>query len=99
MSLAGDQPIFQHQNGCSSRDPWDPRPRDGFLSWDDYFMAVAFLSAQRSKDPAKQVLSPVLGTPMRSMVPWLCRLAQSHLRLHACEGRAYQRQPGRAMRG
>jgi dCMP deaminase len=25
------------------------------LSWDDYFMAVAFLSAQRSKDPNKQV--------------------------------------------
>ena len=24
------------------------------LSWDDYFMAVAFLSAQRSKDPVKQ---------------------------------------------
>ena len=28
-----------------------------FLSWDDYFMAVAFLSAQRSKDPNKQVTS------------------------------------------
>lgn len=27
-----------------------------YLSWDDYFMAVAFLSAQRSKDPNKQVL-------------------------------------------
>jgi deoxycytidylate deaminase len=26
-----------------------------YLSWDDYFMAVAFLSSQRSKDPAKQV--------------------------------------------
>jgi hypothetical protein len=25
------------------------------LVWDDYFMAVAFLSAQRSKDPNKQV--------------------------------------------
>lgn len=25
-----------------------------YLSWDDYFMAVAFLSAQRSKDPNKQ---------------------------------------------
>ncbi len=29
-----------------------------FLSWDDYFMAVAFLSAQRSKDPNKQVRDP-----------------------------------------
>lgn len=25
------------------------------LSWDDYFMSVAFLSAQRSKDPSTQV--------------------------------------------
>lgn len=29
--------------------------REGALSWDDYFMALAFLSAQRSKDPYKQV--------------------------------------------
>ncbi|KAF6257623.1 cytidine deaminase-like protein [Scenedesmus sp. NREL 46B-D3] len=26
-----------------------------YLCWDDYFMAVAFLSAERSKDPNKQV--------------------------------------------
>ena len=26
-----------------------------YLHWDDYFMAVAFLSAERSKDPSKQV--------------------------------------------
>ena len=37
------------------RDPYDPRPRSDYLSWDDYFMAVAFLSSQRSKDPNKQV--------------------------------------------
>ncbi|MEW5307253.1 MAG: hypothetical protein WDW36_009661 [Sanguina aurantia] len=36
-------------------DPFDPSPRSGYLSWDDYFMAVAFLSSQRSKDPNKQV--------------------------------------------
>ncbi|KAL4857703.1 Deoxycytidylate deaminase [Chlorella vulgaris] len=36
-------------------DPYDPSPRAGHLVWDDYFMAVAFLSAQRSKDPNKQV--------------------------------------------
>lgn len=29
--------------------------RGDYLSWDDYFMAVAFLSAQRSKDPSTQV--------------------------------------------
>ena len=36
-------------------DPSDPRPRDEYLSWDDYLMSVAALSAQRSKDPNKQV--------------------------------------------
>lgn len=29
--------------------------RQGYLSWDEYFMAVAVLSAQRSKDPSTQV--------------------------------------------
>jgi dCMP deaminase len=32
-------------NGCRKR----------YLSWDDYFMSVAFLTAQRSKDPNTQV--------------------------------------------
>ena len=36
-------------------DPYDPAGRETYLSWDDYFMSVAFLSAQRSKDPNKQV--------------------------------------------
>jgi dCMP deaminase len=30
-------------------------PRENPLSWDDYFMSVAFLSAMRSKDPSTQV--------------------------------------------
>ena len=29
--------------------------RQDYLEWSDYFMAVAFLSAQRSKDPSSQV--------------------------------------------
>jgi dCMP deaminase len=29
--------------------------RSGYLSWDEYFMGVALLSAQRSKDPNTQV--------------------------------------------
>lgn len=29
--------------------------REGYLSWDDYFMSVALLSAKRSKDPNTQV--------------------------------------------
>ncbi len=31
------------------------RKRTDYLSWDEYFMAVALLSAQRSKDPNTQV--------------------------------------------
>ena len=31
------------------------KKRTDYLNWDDYFMAVAFLSAQRSKDPKSQV--------------------------------------------
>ena len=33
-----------------------PLPPTVCLNWDEYFMAVAFLSAQRSKDPHSQVL-------------------------------------------
>ncbi len=29
--------------------------RAGYISWDDYFMGIAVLSAHRSKDPARQV--------------------------------------------
>ena len=31
------------------------RSRDEVLSWDEYFMSVALLAAQRSKDPSTQV--------------------------------------------
>lgn len=43
------------QSALPKRDPYNVEPRQGYLSWDDYFMSVAFLSAQRSKDPNKQV--------------------------------------------
>ncbi|XP_057971668.1 uncharacterized protein LOC131160245 [Malania oleifera] len=39
----------------SSQSPFDPTKRKRYLSWDDYFMAIAFLSAERSKDPNRQV--------------------------------------------
>ncbi|CAN6313783.1 unnamed protein product [Urochloa humidicola] len=35
--------------------PFDPTKRERYISWDDYFMAIAFLSAERSKDPNRQV--------------------------------------------
>ncbi|CAI9267307.1 unnamed protein product [Lactuca saligna] len=43
------------QSNSSSIDPYSPSKRNGYLSWDDYFMAIAFLSAERSKDPYRQV--------------------------------------------
>lgn len=36
--------------------------RDGYLSWDEYFMAIAILSAQRSKDPSTQVGACIANT-------------------------------------
>ncbi|MCG6930832.1 MAG: dCMP deaminase family protein [Desulfofustis sp.] len=33
----------------------DTKKRSDYLSWDEYFMAVALLSAERSKDPSTQV--------------------------------------------
>ena len=29
--------------------------REGYINWDEYFMGIALLSAQRSKDPNSQV--------------------------------------------
>lgn len=30
--------------------------REDYISWEDYFMATAFLAARRSKDPSSQVI-------------------------------------------
>ncbi|KAL6614450.1 hypothetical protein ACP70R_036720 [Stipagrostis hirtigluma subsp. patula] len=37
-----------------AQSPFDSTKRKGYISWDDYFMAIAFLSAERSKDPNRQ---------------------------------------------
>ena len=36
--------------------------RTDYLDWNEYFMAVAFLSAQRSKDPSSQVGACIVNT-------------------------------------
>lgn len=36
--------------------------RTDYLSWDAYFMGIALLSAQRSKDPGTQVGACIVGT-------------------------------------
>uniref|UniRef100_A0A4W5NS29 dCMP deaminase n=1 Tax=Hucho hucho TaxID=62062 RepID=A0A4W5NS29_9TELE len=42
-------------NGTPASDPAQTKKREDYLEWPEYFMAVAFLSAQRSKDPSSQV--------------------------------------------
>ncbi len=39
--------------------------REDYLSWDEYFMAIAKLSAMRSKDPSTQVGACVVGDDNR----------------------------------
>ncbi len=44
-----------NNNNSTEKPAQTTSKREDYLSWDDYFMAVAFLSAQRSKDPSTQV--------------------------------------------
>ncbi len=39
--------------------------REGYISWDEYFMGVAMLTAQRSKDPSTQVGACIVGYDQR----------------------------------
>jgi dCMP deaminase len=39
--------------------------RTDYLSWDDYFMAISFLTAQRSKDPNTQVGACIVDADKR----------------------------------
>lgn len=36
--------------------------REGYISWDEYFMGIALLSAKRSKDPSTQVGACIVST-------------------------------------
>ncbi|CAB9529455.1 Deoxycytidylate deaminase [Seminavis robusta] len=42
--------------------------RTNYLSWDDYFMAMAFLTAQRSKDPNTQVGACIVASSDQRIV-------------------------------
>ena len=48
--------------GKRRSDPYDPRPRSDYLSWDDYFMAVAFLSSQRYVESTSRRPALIGGT-------------------------------------
>jgi dCMP deaminase len=54
-------PDTTHSNGAKTAfeenepDGSQAKKREDYISWDDYFMGVSILSAQRSKDPNTQV--------------------------------------------
>ena len=39
--------------------------REDYLSWDEYFMGIATLSAMRSKDPSTQVGACIVNSDKR----------------------------------
>jgi len=41
------------------------QPREDYLEWSEYFLAVSFLSAMRSKDPATQVGACIVNQDKR----------------------------------
>ena len=41
--------------------------RKDYISWDEYFMGVAILAAQRSKDPSTQVGACIIDSDKRSL--------------------------------
>lgn len=52
MSSKGIRDIIHKESrGYDINSPNNVPKRADYLSWDDYFLAVAYLSAQRSKDP------------------------------------------------
>ena len=44
--------------------------RQDYISWDEYFMGVAKLSAMRSKDPSTQVGACIVSEGSTSFCPW-----------------------------
>lgn len=51
------------------------KKRNDYLHWPDYFMATAFLSAQRSKDPRTQVIYEHLVSHMK-----VCKIFEKNLK-------------------
>ena len=45
--------------------------RENYLSWDEYFMGIALLSAMRSKDPQTQVGACIVNEDTSHCWDWL----------------------------
>eukprot|EP01031_Cornospumella_fuschlensis_P025860 gene25860-31228_t len=50
---------------CQKKQKTKTSKRDNVMPWDDYFMAVSFLSAMRSKDPSTQVGACIVNEEKR----------------------------------
>ena len=53
MVEKGSEGCVKRSNSAGSGE--SVKKREDYLPWEEYFMAIAFLSAQRSKDPCSQV--------------------------------------------
>ena len=60
---------------CEVGAPPPVKKRLDYLQWEEYFMAVAFLSAQRSKDPNSQVRTQY------DVYDWCCLILRNQLPL------------------
>ena len=85
MSKSDIRNLMQREAGYDIDDPQNMPKREGYLTWDDYFMAVASLSAQRSKDPHSQVGAcivdednRIVGIGVCERFEWLCCLLLQH---------------------
>ena len=45
--------------------------RQDYISWDEYFMGIALLSAQRSKDSHTQVGACIVNHENKNIVAWV----------------------------
>ena len=62
--ISGKMESVDIKDGDSKEADVDKK-REDYLEWSEYFMAVSFLSAMRSKDPATQVSNKILTARLR----------------------------------
>jgi deoxycytidylate deaminase len=55
LSISMEDKTTQEENKLNQNHEMTNDKRPDYLPWEDYFLAVAFLSAMRSKDPNTQV--------------------------------------------
>ncbi|XP_011873102.1 PREDICTED: uncharacterized protein LOC105564928 [Vollenhovia emeryi] len=64
-SLRTEPPEPHREERHIKHEQWDISKRTSYIDWDEYFMAIAFLSAKRSKDPNTQVGACIVNDDKR----------------------------------